>query len=157
MPTSEIDKLRILLAWERGQPQRDPVPFRVNPNHLASMPMKPNHVDPRSIHQMDINNDGIITKSEAKKYNRALGALRKVATQEDRRDEFSMSESQEIGWMLKTSKFANRSGSSSSAVQHPRNSSEISRYANHYHSMLHYSPYSKAANNRSATSLKPDM
>ena len=149
MPTSEIDKLRILLAWERGQPQRDPVPFRVNPKHLKSMPMKPNHVDPGAIHQMDINNDGVITRQESAKYKQALEALRKVREQVDRRDEFSMSESQEIGWMLRSSKFSSKAGSGG-IIWKPKNSSEISRYADHYQSMLTYSPYSRLAGERSA-------
>lgn len=154
MPTSEIDKLRILLAWERGQPQRDPVPFRVNPKHLKSMPMKPNHVDPASNHQMDINNDGVVTRSESAKYHMALGALNKVTRPVDRRDQFSMSESQEIGWMLKTSKFGYRS--SGGLTFKPKNSSEISKYADHYHSMLHFSPFSKAASDRTSALQKAD-
>ena len=48
--------------------KRPSVPFQLQPKRLAPMPCKTTQQDPRSAHQMDINNDGRITDEEMTRY-----------------------------------------------------------------------------------------
>jgi len=76
---------------------REILPYRVNPKMLHPKPLKPNHTNPHSHDQMDINNDGRVTRLEKRKYRRAVRALRAAEMSLQRNELRYGRESMQIG------------------------------------------------------------
>ena len=59
---------------------REPSPFRVDAKRVKPLPAKPNQMDPRTVHQMDVDGDGEVNATEQMKYDQIMKTIEGIGS-----------------------------------------------------------------------------